>query len=289
MPLRDSTEIPLSGLHGLLGNQDGEKILQWCRTRGVDGGTGSRRGAMGVRAEPRGVPPPGVSGIRASVVIPALNERDTIARALDSTSLPGVERIVVDGGSSDGTAELARSLGAQRVIRATSGRAHQMDAGYREAEGDVIVFLHADTRLDAGWLEAIGAALGDGAVAGGAFRLAFASSRPVYRLLELWVRLRSRFARLPFGDQALFLRRELIDAQGGIRSVPIFEDLDLVRLIRRSGRLALLPEQAWTSTRRYERNGLLRQGLRNHAAVLAWHLGLDRDRVAHWYGRRPTR
>lgn len=244
---------------------------------------------MGVRAEPRVAPAPVVSGIRVSVVIPALNERDTIARALDSTSLPGVERIVVDGGSSDGTAEVARSLGAQRVIRSTRGRAHQMDVGYREAEGDVIVFLHADTRLDAGWLEAVGAALGDSAVAGGAFRLAFASPRLVYRLLELWVRLRSRLARLPFGDQALFLRRELIDAQGGIRSVPIFEDLDLVRLIRSSGRLALLPEQAWTSTRRYERNGLLRQGLRNHAALLAWHLGLDRGRVAHWYGRRSAR
>ena len=164
-----------------------------------------------------------------------------------------------------------------------------MDVGYREAVGDVIVFLHADTRLEAGWLKAIGAALGDCAVAGGAFRLAFASPRLVYRLLELWVRLRSRFARLPFGDQALFLRRELIDAQGGIRSVPIFEDLDLVRLIRSSGRLALLPEQAWTSTRRYERNGLLRQGLRNHAALLAWHLRLDRRRVAHWYGRRSAR
>jgi rSAM/selenodomain-associated transferase 2 len=230
-----------------------------------------------------------VSGIRASVVIPALNERDIIACALDSTSLPGVERIVVDGGSSDGTAEVARSLGAEKVIRSTPGRARQMDVGYREAQGDVIVFLHADTRLGVGWLEAIGAALEDGGVAGGAFRLAFASRRPVYRLLEFWVRVRSRIAGLPFGDQALFLRRELIDAQGGIRSVPIFEDLDLVRLIRSSGRLALLPEQAWTSTRRYERNGLLRQGLRNHAALLAWHLGLDRDRVEHWYRRRPAR
>ncbi len=224
-----------------------------------------------------------------SVVIPALNERHSIARALDSTRLPGVERIVVDGGSSDGTAELARSLGAERVIRSARGRAHQLHVGYSESEAGVIVFLHADTRLDPGWLEALRASLRDAAVAGGAFRLGFDSPRWIYRLAELLVSLRSRLARLPFGDQALFIRRELIDAQGGIRAVPIFEDLDMVRLIRKSGRLALLSKSAWTSARRYERNGVLRQTLRNQLALLAWGLGLDRERVAGWYSRRPRR
>ena len=126
-------------------------------------------------------------------------------------------------------------------------------------------------------------------MAGGAFRLGFDSPRWIYRLAELLVSLRSRLARLPFGDQALFIRRELIDAQGGIRAVPIFEDLDMVRLIRKSGRLALLSESAWTSARRYERNGVLRQTLRNQLALLAWGLGLDRERVAGWYSRRPRR
>ena len=228
-------------------------------------------------------------GPEISVVIPALNEQHSIARALESTRLPGVERIVVDGGSSDGTEELARSLGAERVIHSPRGRARQLDVGYRESKAGVIVFLHADTRLDPGWLDAIRSSLRDAAVAGGAFRLAFDSRRWIYRVAELLVRLRSRFARLPFGDQALFIRRELIDAQGGIRAVPIFEDLDLVRLIRRSGRLALLRESAWTSARRYERNGMLRQTLRNQVALLAWGLGLDRKRVAGWYSRRPER
>ena len=137
-----------------------------------------------------------------SVVIPALNELHSIARALESTRLPGVERIVVDGGSSDGTVELARSLGAEKVIHSASGRAHQLDLGYRESRAGVIVFLHADTRLGPGWLEAIRASLGDAAVAGGAFRLGFDSHRWIYRLAELLVRVRSRLALLPFGDQA---------------------------------------------------------------------------------------
>ncbi len=244
---------------------------------------------MGAAVAPRDVPQLDASAVRVSVVIPALNERHTIARALESTRLPGVERIVIDGGSGDGTAEFARSSGAEKVIRASPGRAHQLDVGYRQAAGEVIVFLHADTRLGPGWLEAIGAALRDPAVAGGAFRLAFDSRRPIYRAAELLVRLRSRLARLPFGDQALFARRELIDARGGIPWVPIFEDLDLVGAIRSWGRLALLSECAWTSTRSYERNGMFRQVLRNNAALLAWFLGLDRERVAGWYLRRPAR
>ena len=234
-------------------------------------------------------PESGACEPRISVVIPALDESDALPRALECTRGPGVERIVVDGGSGDGTPEVARASGAEKVIRAAPGRARQLDAGWREASGDVIVFLHADTRLDPGWPDAIRAALRDRAVAGGAFRLAFRSRRAVYRWLELWVRVRSRLAGLPFGDQALFVRRELIVAEGGIPPVPIFEDLDLVRLIRRRGRLALLPERAWTSTRRYERNGVLRQGLRNHAATLAWLLGVDRDRVAGWYRRWARR
>lgn len=222
------------------------------------------------------------------MVIPVLDERQTVVQALACTGLPGVERIVVDGGSTDGTPELGRASGAERVLRCEPGRARQMDAGYRAASGDVILFLHADTLLSPGWLEALRRALADPGVAGGAFRLAFASRRPVYRAIELWVLARSRLG-LPFGDQALFVRRELLAERGGVPQVPIFEDLDLVSAIRAGGRLALLGERAWTSTRRYERNGLFRQGLRNHAALVAWLLGLPRERVALWYRHRPAR
>ncbi len=224
-----------------------------------------------------------------SVVIPALDEKATLVRALESTKLEGVERIVVDGGSTDGTAEAARGLGAERVLGSAPGRARQMDAGYREARGDAVLFLHADTRLDAGWAEALTRALGDPRVAGGAFRLRFDSPRRIYRVIEAGVRLRARLAGLPFGDQGLFVRRALLDESGGIPAVPIFEDLDLVRGIRRAGRLALLPQRAWTSPRRYERNGPLRQVLRNTLALAAWGLGLDRERVARWYRGRPGR
>jgi rSAM/selenodomain-associated transferase 2 len=222
-----------------------------------------------------------------SVVIAALNERRQIERALHSTRATGVERIVVDGGSIDGTPEIALMQGAEHVLVSQPGRARQMDAGYRRAQGEIVLFLHADTRLEEGWADAVRDALADPAVSGGAFRLRFESWNPVYRLIEGGARTRCRIARLPYGDQALFVRRKVLDEQDGLPDTPIFEDLDLARAVRRSGRLALLRLPAWTSPRRYERNGPLTTMFRNWIALTAYALGLDRQRVARWYRRRP--
>ena len=233
-------------------------------------------------------PPVPREGVAISVVIPTLNEQSRIERALACTALPGVERIVVDGGSHDGTQERARQLGAERVLAADPGRSRQMDAGYREARGEAVLFLHADTRLDPGWCDAALRALEDPATAGGAFRLCFDGPGLMLRLVEWGAQLRSRLGGLPYGDQALFVRKRLLDAAGGIAPVPIFEDLDLVKLIKRGGRLALLPVCARTSSRRYERNGAIRQVLRNQAALAGYLLRLPRGRVASWYRRRPA-
>lgn len=227
--------------------------------------------------------------LRISVVIPTLNESVALERALESVQGVGIERIVVDGGSVDGTPERALRLGAERVLRAPPGRASQLAAGHAAALGDVLLFLHADSWLERGWAVALERALEASDVAGGAFTLRFESERARYRFIEWGARLRARFGGLPYGDQALFIRRKLLDAAGGIRPVPIFEDLDLARLIRRSGRLALLPERAWTSPRRYEANGPLRTWLRNSWALAGYLLGVDRDRLERWYRRKAAR
>jgi hypothetical protein len=147
-------------------------------------------------------------------------------------------------------------------------------------EVEAILFLHADTTLPAGWADAVRGALADPAVAGGAFSFRFAERSPGLRVIEWGVRLRLRLARLPYGDQALFVRRRVLDALGGVPQAPILEDLDLVRGIRASGELALLPLAVATSARRYLEHGVLRTWLRNAAALAAWHLGLDRERLA---------
>jgi len=224
-----------------------------------------------------------------SVVIPALDEALALERALGSTRADGVERVVVDGGSRDGTPERAEALGAERVVSSARGRARQMDAGWRAAAAPVVLFLHADTRLESGWRDAVSGALADPRVAGGAFRLAFEHPSPVYRVLELGVRARCRFGGHPYGDQGIFARRSVLERAGGIAATPIFEDLDLVRAIRAQGRLALLGVRAWTSARRYQRNGVWRTVLRNNTALVAYLARADRDAIAAWYRGRPSR
>jgi rSAM/selenodomain-associated transferase 2 len=192
--------------------------------------------------------------------------------------------IVVDGGSHDGTRELAARAGA-RVIPCVRGRAPQLRAGVRASKGDAVVLLHADTQLPRGWQVAVRDALRDERVVGGAFRLRFDERAPVYRFIEFGARLRVGVFRLPYGDQALFVRRRALDAIGGIPEAPVMEDLDLVVRMKRAGRLALLAAPAVTSARRYRTGGPLRTMLRHWIAAAAWTLGVDRARIAHWVRR----
>lgn len=193
--------------------------------------------------------------------------------------------IVADGGSADATGERAREEGA-RLVRCDPGRARQLAAGAAAAGPvDALCFLHADTLLPAGWSEAVRRALADPDVAGGAFAFRFDGEGARLRFVEAWVRVRLRLFQLPYGDQALFVRRGVLEAMGGVPQAPIMEDLDLVAGMRRHGRLALLDPAVRTSPRRYERRGFTRTVFRNLAALVAWRLGLDRERVAAWYRR----
>jgi rSAM/selenodomain-associated transferase 2 len=222
--------------------------------------------------------------VRIAVVIPTLHEADQIAHSIESARASGVEIIVADGGSRDATRERAVALGA-RVLETEAGRAGQLAAGARAADADAVLFLHADTKLPAGWAEAVRAALADPAVVGGAFRFRFAEPGLALRAVEWGVRARLALAGLPYGDQALFARRSALDAIGGVPQAPIMEDLDLVRALRRQGRLALLPLPATTSARRYLARGVFRTVARNTVALLGWLLGVDRARLAAWYRR----
>jgi rSAM/selenodomain-associated transferase 2 len=229
--------------------------------------------------------------VRIAVVIPALDEAEEVEGAVASArdasgdediEQDGVEIVVVDGGSRDRTTDRARAAGA-RVVTSPPGRARQLDAGWRTTEGEVVLFLHADTRLPSGWAAAVRRSLADPRVAGGAFGFRFRAPARDLAWIELGARLRSRWARLPYGDQALFARREVLDAAGGVAQVPIAEDLDLVRAIRRRGRLVIVSLDAVTSGRRYRARGALRTWLRNAVALIAWRAGVDRDRLARWY------
>jgi rSAM/selenodomain-associated transferase 2 len=242
--------------------------------------------------------------VTISVVIPALDEASNIVEAVASVSADGVgartrgevggigsiggieeiEIIVVDGGSRDETCRLARDAGA-RVLVSERGRARQLRLGSENSSGDAILFLHADTRLEFGWSQDVRQALSDPGCAGGAFRFRFAERGARERILEWGVALRIAIFGLPYGDQAIFVRRSVLERMGGMPDVPIMEDLDLVAAIKRAGRLQMLDRKVTTSSRRYARRGALRTVLDHQIALLGWWWGWDRTRLAERMGR----
>jgi rSAM/selenodomain-associated transferase 2 len=215
------------------------------------------------------------------VVIPALDEEAHVADAVRSVR-EATEVIVVDGGSADRTREVAAAAGA-RVLSAPPGRGGQVDHGARAARGDWLVFLHADTRLEEGWLSAL-AALPD-PIVGGAFRLAVDSPRPAFRVLEAAVRLRVRLLGLPYGDQGLFVRRRVYADVGGMPPLPLMEDVAFVARLRRAGPLAFPPVRALTSPRRWERHGLLGATARNWWTLAQFAFGRSPESLARRYRR----
>lgn len=225
--------------------------------------------------------------MRIAVVIPTLDEAESIEAAIASARAaadPEVEVLVADGGSRDATVARARAAGA-RVLPCPTGRARQQEAGWRASRGDVVLFLHADTQLPWGWALALRAALRDRSVVGGAFRLRFEPRSAALAVIEWGARQRARWLGLPYGDQALFVRRSVLAGIGGIAPVPVLEDLDLVQAMRRQGRLALLPLEVITSSRRYRQRGVLRTWWLHALTLAAWRLGVDRGRLAAWLRR----
>ncbi len=222
--------------------------------------------------------------MKISVVIPTLDEASRIVRAVESVVAPGIEVIVVDGGSQDETCRLAHDAGA-RVLATSRGRARQLRLGGEKSSGDVILFLHADTELASGWQQGIRRALSDPGCAGGAFAFRLAERGLREKWIERGVALRVAIFRLPYGDQALFVRRSVLEQMGGVPIVPMMEDLDLVRGIKRAGRLRMLDLAATTSSRRYAGRGTLRTILQHQIALLGWWLGWDRAWLAERMGR----
>lgn len=217
-----------------------------------------------------------------SIIIPAMNEADHLPETLEAVGpSTGIETIVVDGGSEDDTVRVAESRRA-RVLHSEPGRAIQMNAGAAAATGQILLFLHADTRLPFGFLDQVRSTLESPGVVAGAFRLAFDDTRPSLRLIEAGANRRSVARQLPYGDQAIFMRRDTFDQLGGFRELPVMEDYDLIRHLRRRGRVAIAPTPVITSARRWIEHGIWRTTLTHQLMLIGWRLGVSADQLARW-------
>jgi len=220
-----------------------------------------------------------------SIVIPTLNEAENLAATLASTeSSVDLEIIVVDGGSSDETLELAKSFGV-RLLTTAAGRARQANAGGLAARGDVLFFLHGDTRLPRGFERYVQDIMGKPGVVAGAFTLGIDGSEFGFRIVEVLANFRSRVLQMPYGDQGIFLRREVFRALGGFPDMVLMEDFVLMQRLRKRGRVAIAPVAVKTSARRWRKLGILKTTLINQAVLLAYFLGSNPQRLARWYGR----
>ena len=238
-----------------------------------------KRRMLASGALPRPAPlaaPPSVA-----VLIPTLDEEDNLQRHLPALVATADEVVVSDGGSRDGTVEVAGEVG-DRVVAGPPGRGGQLNRAAAAATADALLFLHADTVLPPEGIDAVREAVAGGA-RGGAFLVRFGADGWVYRLGEAVVNLRTRLGRLPLGDQAQFASRACFQELGGFREWPILEDLDFVRRLRRGGPVTILPLRVTTSARRFEAGGPVRTVLRNWLIWVLFLLGDSPHRLARLY------
>lgn len=222
-----------------------------------------------------------------SVIIPVLREAHQLDSLIDhlcqiADGLP-VEMIVVDG-SPDGESIKAISRGGVTLLTAPAGRARQMNAGAAVAKGDFLLFLHADTRLPPRALRRISETLSDGRYVAGAFDLRYGSTRPSIRFIARVACLRSRFTRIPYGDQAQFFRRDYFEKLCGFADIPLMEDVEIMlRIKERGDRIFILPEPVVTSARRQEKEGVVRCTLRNWSIMTLYFMGMSPERLVRFY------
>jgi rSAM/selenodomain-associated transferase 2 len=215
------------------------------------------------------------------VVIPALNAAGTLPATLAAVTPRAMEVIVVDGGSTDATAACAAAHGA-RVIQAPRGRGRQIAAGVAAARGEWVLLLHADTVLAPGWWPATERHMRGGPAAAGYFRFTLDTDDPRARRLERAVAWRCRVLALPYGDQGLLIARARLAAVGGVRPLPLMEDVDLALRLGRAS-LAPLDARAVTSAARWQRGGWRRRSARNLLCLALYFIGVPIGLIARLY------
>jgi rSAM/selenodomain-associated transferase 2 len=201
--------------------------------------------------------------LRYSFIIPVYRETEIINSTIDYLiclqKFAGAEVIVADGDPQGSTLKQISNTGVKKIL-CPKGRARQMNCGAAKASGDILIFLHADTRLPENALKKIDTILEDKAIVGGAFDLGIDSDRFAFRIIEKMASWRSRLTRIPYGDQAIFIRRDYFLALSGFKDIPLMEDVELMQRVRRNqGKIFILKEKVKTSPRRWESEGFIYQ------------------------------
>jgi rSAM/selenodomain-associated transferase 2 len=224
-----------------------------------------------------------------SIILPVLNESPIINQTIEHIYRLGygvdLEVIVVDGDTEGGT---VYSIIDERVIKVISpkGRGRQMNKGASVATGDILLFLHTDTELPENAFMTISTVIDRKQYVGGAFDLGIKSGRLIFRLIEKMVYIRTRITGIPYGDQAIFIKKDFFAGMNGYQEIPIMEDVELMRRIKKSGyKICIIPQRVSTSPRRWEKEGIIYCTLRNWALIILYLSGFKPEKLAKFYYR----
>jgi len=226
---------------------------------------------------------PQINNSLISIIIPTLNEASNLKEAIiTSQSSSNIEIIVVDGGSKDETLLIAKSLNI-KVIISPPGRANQMNIGAMAASGEILLFLHADTRLPTNFDQMIRTTLAKPGIVAGAFTLQINYPHWGLRLVEFGVKWRCNLWQMPYGDQGIFITKDVFQQVGNFPQIPIMEDFEIMRKLRNLGKIYLLPTPVITSPRRWLKKGIIQTTIWNQIIVIAYLLGVSPHRIRNWY------
>jgi len=218
-----------------------------------------------------------------SIIIPILNEEKAIPALMENlcSQSGDCEIIIVDGGSNDLSLEICGKYKEVIVISSEKGRANQMNAGAVRANGDVLLFLHADTLLPRGGIEAIEAVMEDKGVVGGSFYMKFDREKLAFKFFSVFTKINCAY--LTYGDQAIFIRKSVFEDIGAFKQLPILEDFEIQKRLRKQGRFVKLDLPVTTSARRFLNNGIFKQQLLNIALLCAYELGYSPAKIKAFY------
>jgi rSAM/selenodomain-associated transferase 2 len=221
--------------------------------------------------------------LKVSIIVPTLNEALGLNETLTQIQqLFPYEIVVSDGGSHDGTLEIAEEF-TEHVVKGSTGRALQMNAGARVANGDIFLFLHADSRIEPASYEKMLHSLGNSEKIGGAFSLYIDSDKWSLRLITQLANLRSKYFGIAYGDQAFFVKNSTFQQMNGFAELPICEDIDFFKRLRKFGPVILLKDKAFTSSRRWLKEGVWFTTLRNILIATLFKLGFPPRILTKWY------
>lgn len=224
--------------------------------------------------------------INLSVIIPVINEEKNLIKILANLEKhPDIEFIFVDGGSQDNTVKLIKEANFKVILSPILRRSYQMNLGAENAQGKILLFLHGDTLLPPNYAQIINDTVNQQDFILGAFELNIDSKKSIFRLLEIMVNARSNYLSLPYGDQGIFLKKEVFEKLGKYKDIPLMEDFELVKKAQKQGKIYIAKSAVKTSSRRWDKLGIIKTTLINQLVIMGYYLQISPEKLALFYGR----